>query len=56
MKYNGTHHQLLVYADDADTLLIASKATGLELNAQQTKVQVHLSLTVCRPSAQHVSS
>jgi len=55
MKYNGTH-QLLVYADDADTLLISNKATCLEINAEQTKVQVHLTLTACRPSAQHGSS
>jgi hypothetical protein len=55
MKYNGTH-QLLVYVDDADTLLIAGKATGLELIAEQTKVQVRLSPTARRPSAQHGNS
>jgi hypothetical protein len=36
MKQNGTH-QLLVYADDADALVIASKATALELHASQQK-------------------
>jgi hypothetical protein len=55
IKYNGTH-QLVVYADDEEDLLIASEATGLEPNAKQTKVLVHLSLTACRPSAQHGSS
>jgi hypothetical protein len=50
LKLNGTH-QLLVYADDfnklggsvrtikknADALVVASKETGLEVNADKTK-------------------
>jgi hypothetical protein len=50
LKLNGTH-QLLVYADDVnilggsihtmrkntETLVIASKETGLEVNAEKTK-------------------
>ena len=53
MKLNGTH-QLLVYADDvnilgesvhtvkknAETLLVANKETGLEVNADETKYMV----------------
>ena len=52
-KFNGTH-QLLVYADDADTLggsvltmkkntdalVVASKETGLEVNAERSKYMV----------------
>jgi hypothetical protein len=53
LKLNGTH-QLLVYADDvnilggsvhtikknAEALLVASKQTGLEVNANQNKCMV----------------
>jgi len=53
LKVKGTH-QLLVYADDADilggsvntikenakSLLVASKETGLEVNADKTKNRV----------------
>ena len=53
LKWNGTH-QLLVYADDvnilggsihtikktSDTLVVASKETGLEINADKTKYMV----------------
>jgi len=53
LKLNGTH-QLLVYADDvnilgesvhtvkknAETLLVANKETGLEVNADETKYMV----------------
>jgi len=53
LKLNGTH-QLLVYADDvnilggsihtikktSDTLVVASKETGLEINADKTKYMV----------------
>jgi hypothetical protein len=53
LKLNGTH-QLLVYADDvnvlgisvqtikknAETLVVASKGNGLEVNADRTKYMV----------------
>jgi len=53
LKLNGTH-QLLVYADDvnilggsvhtvkknAETLVVANKETGLEVNADETKYMV----------------
>ena len=52
MKLNGTH-QLLVYADDVnilgrsiytvknrETIVVASKETGLEVSADETKYMV----------------
>jgi len=64
LKLNGTH-QLLVYADDnilggsvhtmkgnADSLVVASKETGLEVNADKTKYMV-MSQSECRMKSQY---
>jgi uncharacterized protein (UPF0303 family) len=51
MKHNGTH-QLVVYADNVNVLrkqiniiqalLVSSKATGLEVNAELNYVYIHV--------------
>ena len=63
LKLNGTH-QLLVYADDVNTLggsihtikkiaealVVASKETGLEVNADKIKYMV---MSECRTQSQY---
>ena len=67
LKLSGTH-QLLAYADDvntsilggsvhtmkenADSLVVASKETGLEVNADKTKYMV-MSQSECRMKSQY---
>ena len=65
LKLNGTH-QLLVYADDVnilggsiltikentDALLLASKETGLKVNADKTKYMI-VSRSECRTKSQY---
>ena len=65
MKLNGTH-QLLAYADDvnilggrvhtvkenAEALVVATKETGLEVNADKTKYMVMSHGSECRAGSQ----
>jgi len=66
LKLNGTH-QLLVYASDviilggnvhttkesAETLVVASKETGLEVSADKTKYEVTSLRSECRTKSQY---
>ena len=65
-KLNGTH-QLLVYADDdnilggnvptikenAEALIVASKETGLEVNADKSRYNDHVSRTEYRRKSRY---
>jgi hypothetical protein len=66
LKLNGTD-QLLVYADDfnmlggskhtlkenAEPLVVAGKETGLDVNADKTKVHGHVSRSDCMIKSQY---